>query len=316
MTNFYLLYGDNKTLLDKEIDSLKLSLQIDSSDITSYSIDEVEDIIEEAQMVSMFSPHKFILIDATTYLSEKKELPSIHLLEDYFEHYNPSNILVFISYKDTIITTKKLYKLINSKGKVQKLQLTEDYLTNYLINYLKEKGYQMSISDIKYFLSLTGLDINNITNEIDKLMLFKLEDKIITREDISSQIEENIDNPIYDLANYILKGDTKKAIKLYNEFIKKGIDPSQLLPTIATQIRLLFSVKRLHSENKSNEEIAKILEFKNAYRVKYLLNDSSYYSEEELLKYLKKLATIDRNIKLSLVDSKIALELFIAKKDM
>ena len=94
------------------------------------------------------------------------------------------------------------------------------------------------------------------------------------------------------------------------------MDPSQLIPIIASQIRLLFQVKRLYNKGKTNDEIAKILELKNAYRVKYLLGDSYYYSEKDLLKYLTSLAKLDKNIKLGLQDSKVALELFIAKKDM
>ena len=65
-----------------------------------------------------------------------------------------------------------------------------------------------------------------------------------------------------------------------------------------------------------NEEIAKILEFKSPYRVKYLLNDCYYYSEDDLIKYLSKLADIDKNIKSGNGDGKFLLELFIAKKDM
>ena len=94
------------------------------------------------------------------------------------------------------------------------------------------------------------------------------------------------------------------------------MDAIGLIPIIASQIRLLFQVKRLYNSGKSNDEIAKILEFKSVYRVKYLLSDSYYYSEDDLIKYLSKLADIDKNVKLGLVDGRSQLELFIAGKDM
>ena len=94
------------------------------------------------------------------------------------------------------------------------------------------------------------------------------------------------------------------------------MDPASLIPIIASQIRLLFQVKRLYNKGKSNDEIAKTLEFKSVYRVKYLLSDSYYYTEEDLLKYLSALADIDKNIKLGFADPKVSLELFIAGKDM
>ena len=147
-------------------------------------------------------------------------------------------------------------------------------------------------------------------------MLYKINDKIITRSDIDLLTVENIDDSIYELVNAILKNDNKKAIKLYYNFINNGMDVSQIIAIIASQIRLLFQVKRLYNSGKSNEEIAKILEFKSPYRVKYLLNDCYYYSEDDLIKYLSKLADIDKNIKSGNGDGKFLLELFIAKKDM
>ena len=94
------------------------------------------------------------------------------------------------------------------------------------------------------------------------------------------------------------------------------MDAAGLIPVIAAQIRLLYQVKRLYNQGKTNDEIAKVLDFKSVYRVKYLLSDSYYYSEEDLLKYLSHLADLDKNIKLGLVEPKVSLELFIAGKDM
>jgi len=314
--NFYLFYGDDKAVLNKEIDNLKKSLSINEDDIIYYDIENIYDIIEEASTISMFSPNKFIVIDSVSYLSEKKENKNISLLEDYFEHYNPNSYLVFISNKDSIDTKKKLVKLISSKGLSKKVEATDEYLNKYIKDYLSSNNYTMNNLDITYFMTRVGNNINNITNELDKLMLYKEKDKVVTREDVTKLTIENIDNPVYDLVGFILKNENKKAIELYNNFIQNGMEPAGLIPVIAAQIRLLFQVKRLYNKGKTNDEIAKILEFKSVYRVKYLLSDSYYYSEEDLLKYLSHLAELDKNIKLGLVDPKVSLELFIAGKDM
>lgn len=314
--NFHLLYGEDKALLNKEIDDLKKKLSINEDDIIYYNVESINDIIDEALTISMFSLNKFIIIDCTSYLSEKKEIANIKLLEDYFEHYNPNNYLVFVSYKDNVDSKKRLVKLITSKGKIKKVEVTTEYLSKYINEYLIFNEYKMTSLDITYLINRIGTNINNITNELDKLMLYKIEDKQITSEDIEKLVEENIDNPIYDLVGFILKNDNSNALKLYNNFTQNGMDAAGLIPIIASQIRLLFQVKRLYNQGKSNDEIAKILEFKSVYRVKYLLSDSYYYAEEDLIKYLSKLADLDKNIKLGLVDAKTYLELFIAGKDM
>ena len=136
-----------------------------------------------------------------------------------------------------------------------------------------------------------------------------------TKEQLIKQFSR-LNDTVFELVSSILKNDCNKAMKLYYNFINNGMDVSQIIAIIASQIRLLFQVKRLYNSGKSNEEIAKILEFKSPYRVKYLLNDCYYYSEDDLIKYLSKLADIDKNIKSGNGDGKFLLELFIAKKDM
>ena len=121
---------------------------------------------------------------------------------------------------------------------------------------------------------------------------------------------------MYELVGYILKGNTKEAINIYNRFILDGMDPNQILISLAGQVRLLFQVKRLYNQGKSKEEIANILDIKNVYRVKYLINDTYYYTEDMLLKYLSKLADIDKNIKFGKIDADTFIELFILEKDM
>ena len=175
--NFYLLYGEDKAILNKEISNLKNKLMITDDDVIYYDIEEVENIIEEALTISMFSPNKFIIIDSTSFISEKKEIKNIKLLEDYFEHYNPNSYLVFISNKDSIDSRKKLVKLISSKGITKKVEATDEYLNKYIKDYLTSNNYNMNNLDITYFMTRVGNNINNITNELDKLMLYKEKDK-------------------------------------------------------------------------------------------------------------------------------------------
>ena len=71
---FYLLYGEDKGILNKEIDNLKKKLSINEDNTIYYDLENINDIIEEALTISMFSSNKFIIIDSTSYLSEKKEI--------------------------------------------------------------------------------------------------------------------------------------------------------------------------------------------------------------------------------------------------
>ena len=316
MKNFYLLYSGDGAILNKEINDLEKKLDISDTDIIYYNIDDIDGIINEASTIGMFSLNKFIIINMDSYFKDKKDISNINLLENYFDSYNSNSYLVFVCNSDSIDSKKKIVNLIKKYGIVKKLEVNDNYLNDYVNNYLKDNGYKINNGDVVYFINRIGNNINNVTNELDKLMLYKINDKIINRNDIDLLTVENIDDSIYDLVNCILKNDNEKAIKLYNNFIDNGMDVNQIVAIIAAQIRLLYQVKRLYNSGKSNDEIAKILEFKSVYRVKYLLSDSYYYSESDLVKYLSKLADIDNAIKTSNGDGNMLMQLFIVKKDM
>lgn len=316
MKNFYLLYSSDGAILNKEINDLEKKLDISDTDIIYYNIDNIDGIINEASTIGMFSLNKFIIINMDSYFKDKKDIPNINLLENYFDSYNSNSYLVFVCNSDSIDSRKKIVNLIKKYGIVKKLEVNDNYLNDYVNNYLKDNGYKINNGDVVYFINRVGNNINNVTNELDKLMLYKINDKIINRNDIDLLTVENIDDSIYDLVNCILKNDNEKAIKLYNNFIDNGMDVNQIVAIIAAQIRLLYQVKRLYNSGKSNDEIAKILEFKSVYRVKYLLSDSYYYSESDLVKYLSKLADIDNAIKTSNGDGNMLMQLFIVKKDI
>lgn len=316
MKNFYLLYSSDGAILNKEINDLEKKLDISDTDIIYYNIDDIDGIINEASTIGMFSLNKFIIINMDSYFKDKKDIPNINLLENYFDSYNSNSYLVFVCNSDSIDSRKKIVNLIKKYGIVKKLEVNDNYLNDYVNNYLKDNGYKINNGDVVYFINRVGNNINNVTNELDKLMLYKINDKIINKNDIDLLTVENIDNSIYDLVNCILKNDNEKAIKLYNNFVNNGMDVNQIVAIIAAQIRLLYQVKRLYNSGKSNDEIAKILEFKSVYRVKYLLSDSYYYSESDLVKYLSKLADIDNAIKTSNGDGNMLMQLFIVKKDI
>lgn len=313
-SNFYLYYGDDISLINNEVSKLKNKIGI-SGDIIYYDIENISDIVVESSTIGMFNPYKFIVIDTSSYFSSKKDM-DISSLTNYFDNYNVNSYLIFTYGSSSIDSRRKLFKLISDNGVVKKLEANSEYLNDFISNYIKDNGYSMDMNSISYLLSRCDNNIDNIRNELDKLMLYKLNDKVITRDDISLLTIEDINDTVFELVSSILKNNNERAMKLYYNFINNGMDVSQIIAVISNQIRLLFQVKRLYNSGKSNDEIAKILEFKSVYRVKYLLNDCYYYSESDLLKYLSKLAYIDKSIKTGNGDGRLLLELFIAKKDM
>ena len=171
------------------------------------------------------------------------------------------------------------------------------------------------MDNINYFLTVVGTDINNITNELNKLMSYKLEDKHITNNDIDSLCITNNDEEIFALTDAIVKNDIKESIRLYNVFLDKNYEVTAMIGLIASQFRFLLQVKLLYNKGLSNDKIASSLGV-HPYRVKLAISNLYYYSKELLESYLIKLFELDKKIKLGIIDKNTAFELFILNKNI
>ena len=141
-------------------------------------------------------------------------------------------------------------------------------------------------------------------------MLYKLDSKEITRNDIDLIVVKKVDDNIFDLIDAIIKKNKKKSLTIYNEMINYGEEVFKILISLSNQIRLIYQVKVLR--NKPDSEIAEILNLKNPRQVYAIRQKISSYTKEELLDYLYKLALMDEDLKLGKSIDKIVFPVFIA----
>ena len=309
MDNFYILYGEDKDLIKHELNSI--ITKIKDADKITYDMTKstISDVIDDASTIGMFSTKKIIILEDSYFLTANKTIDNLDQLEKYLEHFNPNSYLFFLTYSEKIDTRKKINKLLAKHKIIEVKKKDNTDLKKYALSYLKEN--KKEIEDIDYFLSRTGSRLSNIKNELDKLIMYKLDQKLITKEDIDKVCIYTSEEEIFSLTDAVIAKDTLKSMNLLEEFLNKNYDEIQIIMLLASQFRFLFQVKRLINKNKSESEIAKILEV-NPYRVKFTIKKIYAYSEDMLLDNIKKIAKMDHDIKLGIMDKKLALELFIA----
>ena len=303
--NLYLYYGSNKSIINNKINNIINKYNIVDNNIIKYDLeDNLDNIIEEASMISLFGDTKLIIINATF-----KEEIEIDKLEEYLKHYNNNTYIIFIS-NDKVDTRRKLYKLITKYGTIEEVNNDNNYIRSYIKEYIKD--YKI---DINYFLSKVSDNLDNIKNELDKLMLYKMEDKNITNSDIDDLVISNIEEDIFALTDSVITNNIDKSITLYNKFMDKNYEPVYIIGLLGNQFTLLYQVKKLYNMGKNNNDIASILGV-HPYRVKLAIQNSYYYTEEDLIKYIYKLGNLDKDIKTGNIDKSLGLELFLINKDI
>lgn len=286
MDKLILIEGENPVLIQKEID--KIINKLTNYELIKYDLNEIEfnKIIEDLDTYDMFLKQKVIIGYNPLFLIEKTDFK-----EDKFLKYinNPSdNILILVVNKlnnrlKLVTEIKKVFKIITIKN--------IDYST-FIENNLED--YKMDKSTIQYFLNKVGQNYNIIESELEKLKLYKVDKKIITKEDIDLVSNRNIESSIFDLIDSIVKKDKKKVYELYEHFLSSGTEIIQIMIMLANQIRLIYNVKVLN--RLSDSEISNLLEV-HEYPVKLARNKGYNYSKKELLNMLYNLAILDEDIK-------------------
>ena len=313
MKNFYLIYGTNKSQIKKKIEELKNKLN--ASEIIKYSLDKdnLEDIILDASLINMFSNIKLILVsDANIFATSKKDI-NTKPLEDYFDNYNSDTYMIFVCEQEKVDTRKKIYKKIKEYGEIIEITKTSKLdIKKFILNTLKQNEY--TIENIDYLVDKIGTNIDNAENELNKLMIFKMDEKNISNKDIDKLIIPSLEDEIFALSDAVIKNETKRSLDLLEEFINKNYDEMQIIILLASSFRFMYQVKHLSNKNMSSDMIAKELSA-NPYRVKINLKNCYYYNEDDLLSYIKKLADLDKNIKLGLIDKNLGLQLFLMNKN-
>ena len=303
----YLLYGTNDYLINQEIEKLKEKNNITDNDVTRYDYTEtlIKDIIDDATLVPLFSNKKMIIVDNSTIFESTSKKEDTVVLEKYLSSTNDFTIIIFIDKVDKLDERKKIYKLLKDNNSVIECN------TLNINNLVKEKfeSYKIDSNTITKFINRVGTNPYNLINEIEKLKIFKINEKVITDEDIKFA-SKNIEDNIFDLINYIVNKNSEKVIDIYHDLLSRGSEPIAILVLIANQFRIILQSKLLYYKGYTEKDIASTLSI-HPYRVKLAIQNSRNYSNELLIEYIDKLATLDYEIKSGEKDADTGLELFL-----
>lgn len=306
--NVYLITGSNDSVINNTVSDILKQVNCDDNNKIIYNLKEntISDVIEEANTVSLFRSNKVILV----YSSSIDKLDDEELIM-YLNNYNKDVYLIFIVEKSD--ARKKIVKLINEKGiSIDSDNVDKSYNKNYVVSYLKDNGYKMNSNVIECFLSRVSDNINDIRNELDKLFIYKLDDKNISLDDVKLITYDNTDNIIYEFTNALLEKDENKAISMYHSFINSNMAIDYILASIYNSYKTLYQIKELNKNN-SIRDISKTIG-KKEYYVEKMLYRSMNYNDNELLDIIHTLAMIDKNYKSGLCNPVMEVELFILGK--
>lgn len=306
----YVFLGTEINLINKKINDLIKESEIQN--IIKYDFDNSKliDIINESNYIDLFNEKKFIIVSNFSFKkikdSEEKELIN------YINNQN-DNIIVIKCIDETLDNRKSIIKELNEKCKINKVEkLSYNELEPYLIEIFKSNNKKIKPYQIKKIMFLSQYNADYAVKEIEKLLLYKINDEEITDEDIDLVISKNPEKELYRLSDAVVEKDLKEIFDSFKIVSEMGIKPEQIVESLASQFRLMYQVKILLG-TMSPKELSYKLAKGREFIVTKAINTVKKYKETDLLDLIYKLSEVDYKIKSFNTDKQKLLEDFFVK---
>lgn len=317
MESLYLFYGQEEYLLEESVKKIKKSFNELLEGINLIKIDEsnVNQLISNIETPCFGFDKKLIIVRNSGLLKKegKKKNAYISGLVDKISEYIKENIenikkddvIVFIEEE---VEKNKLYKVIEECGKVYNFE--SEKLPN-LIKRVKSiaLAYKVQISDVnaKYFIECCGTSLQDIINELRKLIEYVGENGEIQKQDIDVLTTKQIDSVIFDLTDSLGKKDIKKAMEVFYNLIYQKEPVQKILITLYNHFKKLYIVKIAQS---SNEDIVEALKLKpnQGFLVSKYRIQAGYFKIGELRRILEELCDLDYKYKVGLIELNVGIE--------
>lgn len=303
-----LLYGSEQFLIDQEIKKILGKNKVDNISVTKYDLTEnsLKPIIEDCSTISLFDDKKAIIVSNASIFNRGKSDDNIDMLEAYLANPNPNSILILINSNTTVDNTKKITKIMKEHGTIK------EFNNNNIFDTVKTlcDGYKMDRDAIQMLIDRVGPNLAIIETELNKLKIYKIDDKKITVDDVVELASISIDTDIFKFIDHIISRNKDTAMTIYEEMMKQGEEPVKIIALLASKFRLMYQATELTRSGYSQQDISSTLGV-HIYPVKLAINAGLKYESNLMLHYMKELSELDIKIKTGKVNPILGLELFI-----
>ncbi len=318
LQSLYLLYGEELFLLESSLKKIKTLFGDCTKGINYITIDETNysELIADIETPSFGYEKKLIIARNTGLLKKEGKRKNAELakwkekvnryLKENIELIHTSVVLVFV--EEEADSKQELYKTIDALGMVCKFDYQKPMQIEKRMKAICQ-GYKVAIEDstLRYFIESCGTNMQDLINEIRKLIEYAGEGGKIQKEDIDKLCIKKLESVIFDLTDSLGKRDITKALEVLTNLIYAKEPIQKILITLYNHFKKLYFVK-LAVKYKKDIITSLNLKPNQTFLVNKYKTQAQYFKEMELRDILQNLRDLDFNYKNGLVDLQIGLE--------
>lgn len=283
-----------------------------------------------------------IKICADRGLNMRKTKDAAELWEELFSReLPPGNCLILTAVAAD--KRKKNYKILEKTGVIlhfgalKSETLTKETLKQEAQKILGRAGKTMAPAAWVALGKKTGFQLRPSLNELQKLLLFVGEKKVIEENDVETIVGKTKEDSVFDLTTALSEKNASSALAALKSLLKQETHPVMILAMISREIRLLLHASILLDSGKlprfqpglefgafqkniypAVQKVAEtvsrkedLLINKHPYVIYNSLRHCRRFSQPVLIHYLEELLDIDRALKLSALEPQMLLERFL-----
>lgn len=241
----YLLCGEEPFYIDLIADTIEAEVleagEKEFNQTILYGADaDIKELASLVKRYPMMASHLVVI------LREAQAVKNYEPLQNWLENPSPSTILVLCYKYKKPDKRKTFFKAIQKHGVVfESDKLREWQLPNWIVGYVREKGYTISEKGCMMLAEHLGNDLSKIANELGKVFVSLPVGSQVTPEIIERDIGISKDYNIFEFQKAIGARDLLKANQIMLYF---GNNPKENpLPLIMAILYAYFSkILKLH----------------------------------------------------------------------
>lgn len=310
LNHIYLIYGEESFLRKQYKERLKkaLSPEDDSMNYSYYEGKDISagEIIDLAETMPFLAERRTIIIENSPFFKSEGEK-----IAEYLNNVPDTTYFVFV--EETVDKRSKMYKSLAKNGCVVEAQgLSEDKIITWVLQLLKKDNKKITQNTMHYLLDKIGTNMENIRQEVEKLVCYCYDKEVITNEDVDAVCTTQINNQIFEMLDAMANKRQKVALQLYYNLLALKEPPMRILFLIGRQFNLLMQTRMLKQKGYGDRVIAEKIGVPPFAATKYV-NQASKFKLEDLKRAVEECVEADEAVKNGNRNDRLSVELLIIK---
>jgi DNA polymerase-3 subunit delta len=315
MSELIYLFAGEEAITKTKIELLISKISKNPENVIKYDCENtnIREVLNDALTIPFLEDQKIIVVKNPIFLTDDKgtiEHDTDSFLK-YLKHPSETTVLIIDASNMKLSLNQEGYKMLRNTAVITETKTLDDVeIKAWVVRLIEKEGVTIKEDAILKLMDYVNRDMVRMKNEIDKLVCFAGKGGVITPFDVEELVCKDLDGDIFEMISAIISKNKTKVLSMYNDFTKSTQDMMGIIAMIGKSFKNLLTTNKLLKSGYSQNDIANYYQVSSG-RAYYMVRDAKAFKVEVLEEYVKKMATLDFQIKSGQIDKNIGLELLL-----